>query len=67
MTLHDGDRVTLERDRRPNGTVVGDEHDGAAYVRLDNGTAATFPTRELSRTEDKAWPPAGIETKDAAG
>lgn len=63
MTLRDGDRVTLERDRRPSGRVVGDEHDGRAYVKLDNGTAATFPASDLSPAEDKSWPPKGVETK----
>lgn len=61
--LQDGDRVTLERDRRPSGRVVGEEHNGQAYVKLDNGSAATFPASELSRTEDKAWPPSGLERK----
>jgi hypothetical protein len=54
--------VTLDRDRRPSGRVVGGEHEGRAYVKLDNGTAATFPTADL-RPEDKAWPPSNLEGK----
>jgi hypothetical protein len=64
-TFADGDRVTLQRDRRPSGRVVGNEYDGKCYVRLDNGTAASFAVVELAPevTEDKAWPPSTIETK----
>jgi hypothetical protein len=62
VALQDGDRVTLDRDRRPSGRVVGGEHEGRAYVKLDNGTAATFPTADL-RPEDKAWPPSNLEGK----
>jgi hypothetical protein len=64
MALSDGDRVVLQRDRQPHGRVMGSEYGGKAYVRLDNGTAASFETTELApETEDKSWPPKSIETK----
>lgn len=64
-TFADGDRVTLQRDRRPNGRVVGQEYNGRCYVRFDNGTAAPFPVEDLAPegTENKAWPPETLETK----
>jgi len=65
MPLSPGDRVTLTRPGRPQGTVKGKELDGGAYVALDSGASCTFPVAELEllQSETKVWPPPGIETK----
>lgn len=65
MGLRPGDRVRLNRDGAPEGTVKGAVFDGAAYVQLDHGVACTFRIDELDvlAPESKSWPPEGIETK----
>lgn len=56
-----GDRVVVTRNGAA-GTVKSQVGDGAAYVKLDSGTACTFSAEELEQ-ESKSWPPKGIETK----
>lgn len=65
MGLSAGDRVRVKRNGSPEGSVVGAQFGGQAYVRLDSGTAGNFPVEELDvlAPQTKAWPPEGIETK----
>ena len=68
-------RVIVKVDGREYAGVrtAKDNGDGTTYVRLDNGSAASFPLSTIrdegpesdAETKGATWPPVGLETKHA--
>ncbi len=65
--MHKGSRIALKADPTWTGVATTDPSSGKVAVRGDTGWSGTLDTDALMpepvATQDKSWPPAGMEHK----